>query len=521
MIRFLDTDVFAVQKAEVDRTYVRRHFFRKGHMDDILVVYEGETYDGYITYDSYLKSANSGDEEGYIFREKYILMSNDESIWMDLKELFAGTGNEDMLIPLFNVQGEMLYFAYDDKRNGNQALQTIVESVLEEMEEMDKKILQDFFSDVYPKVRGVRIYNLNEWGYRFYKIMKNCGYQVQTLGEKWEVLFPGITCGEEIPVPETALMNVYAEGTEVVCVRRSEHRQGESGAYWLANMYSISSNYYNWAEKQFIRKCKGLHFLKVTVPKKKDVEFRIIGEDICKFSTLEAFEVGSPEQVTYCQKVYGRKITWEEWKSLCEDKEAESVYIAGKEVKIKYFGDKANRKIYVIGPCIVEGVTVPDDKESFLYCIYKELENRGEKYFIVGIVVPESTKPNLFRQVLDSLTIREGDMVVSIYEDFGTYTYTEGYKLNLAETYNKRKEYWFYEIPAHTNYAGNRAIAKTVADSILSNAEETREKYRGGGICGLAKERLAHRSIRQWSNISGRCRISSFRELGRGLVQLS
>ncbi len=482
MIRFLDTDVCAVQKDELDRTYVRRHFFRKGHMDDILVVYDGEIYDGYITYDSFLKSSGSEYEEGYICREKYIVTPNDDNMWTDLKEMFARIGIKNTLIPLFNVQGEMLYFAYDDKRNENQALQTIVESVLQELEEMEKEILKDFFSDVYPKIRGVRIYNLNEWGYRFYKIMVDCGYQVQALGEKWEILFPGLAVGEEVSVPETALMNVYAEGIDVVCVRRSERKLEKGGGYWLGNMYSISGNYYNWAEKEFIRKCKGICFVKVTVPRKEDVEFKIIGEDICKVSMLEVFEVGSPKEVAYCQKVYGRKIIQEEWDRLCEHKKAEFLYIAGKKVKIKYFGNKANRKIYVIGPCIVEGVTVPDDKESFLYCIHKELKSRGEQYSVVGIVVPESIELNLFKQVLDSLTIQESDIVISIYEDFGTYTYTEGYKLDLTEAYNKREEYWFYDMPAHTNYAGNKAIAKTVADNILSFSEEIRGKIPRGGV---------------------------------------
>lgn len=49
MIRFLDTDVFAVQKGEVSRSYIRSYFLRKGHMDDILVVYDEEMYYGIIT----------------------------------------------------------------------------------------------------------------------------------------------------------------------------------------------------------------------------------------------------------------------------------------------------------------------------------------------------------------------------------------------------------------------------------------------------------------------------------------
>lgn len=35
-------------------------------MEDILVVYDRETYDGYITYDSYVKSSGSEREGEYI-----------------------------------------------------------------------------------------------------------------------------------------------------------------------------------------------------------------------------------------------------------------------------------------------------------------------------------------------------------------------------------------------------------------------------------------------------------------------
>ena len=316
--------------------------------------------------------------------------------------------------------------------------------------------------------------------------MADCGYHIKLWGEKWEVLYPKLVNGrgeEEVSVPETAFLNIYSEGTEFVCYWNPSNRKakGEAEKYWFRALCAIASNFYNWTENQFIRKCKSFRFLKVTIPQKKDVLFKKEGEDNCYYCMPEVFETGSEKEISYCQKVYGRKVTKEEWNGLCGSKTTVPVYIAGKKVEIKYFGNKASRKIYVIGPCIVAGTTVSDEKETFLFCLHKELANRGEVYSIIGIIVPRLTKLSLYREVLDSLTIREGDMVVSIYEDFGTYTHTEGYKLNLAETYNKRKEYWFYEIPAHTNYAGNRAIAKTVADSVLSNAEDTREKYPGGG----------------------------------------
>lgn len=151
MIRFLDTDVFAVQKGEVSRSYIRSYFLRKGHMDDILVVYDGEIYYGIITYDSFLNTAGSEDKENFIFRERIIVTPDNDAMWEDFREMFQRADIKNALVPMFNAQGEILYFAYDDKWKGNKIRQNIIESVLGELENMEQKVLVDFFSEVYPK----------------------------------------------------------------------------------------------------------------------------------------------------------------------------------------------------------------------------------------------------------------------------------------------------------------------------------------------------------------------------------
>lgn len=505
MIRFLDTEVFSIQKSEVSRSYVRKYFFREGHMDDILVVYDGETYVGYVTYDSFLHMAGSEDGEGYIFREKYVVTPNDDIMWADLKEIFAKEDFKNALLPMFNAQGEMLYLAYDDKENGNQIRQNLIESVLNELEEIEDDILRDFFLAVYSKTRGVRIYNLNEWGYRFYKVMADCGYHMEVWGEKWEVLYPALVSGqgeEDVFVPETAFLNVYAEGTAAACPWNLSERKikGDVENYWLELLRSISGDFYNWAEERFLRECKGVRFLKVVIPQKKDIIFKKRGEDTCYHCMPEVFETGSAEEIKYCQEVYGRKITKEEWGRLCGGKTAESFCIAGKQLEIQYLGKQARRKIYVVGPCIVMGATVPEEKETFLFCLHKELVNRGKDYAIIGVGVPWLKKIGLYREVLSSLTIQENDMVVSIYTDYGNYTYADGKKLNLTKVYNERNEYWFYNEPIHTNYAGNKAIAKVVAESILSYGEEINGDTEGGYL-QIGKRALSpqeHEAVEQY-----------------------
>lgn len=71
------------------------------------------------------------------------------------------------------------------------------------------------------KIWEVRIYTLNEWGYRYYKIMLGCGYHIEVSGEKGEVLYQDIVKNEAKKmgfVPEKAFLNVYAKGTSFVCL---------------------------------------------------------------------------------------------------------------------------------------------------------------------------------------------------------------------------------------------------------------------------------------------------------------
>ncbi len=142
MIRFLDTDVFAVQKGEVSRSYIRSYFLRKGHMDDILVVYDEEMYYGIITYDSFLNTAGSEDKENFIFRERIIVTPDNDAMWEDFREIFQRADIKNALVPMFNAQGEILYFAYDDKWKGNKIRQNIIESVLGELENMEQNCLR-------------------------------------------------------------------------------------------------------------------------------------------------------------------------------------------------------------------------------------------------------------------------------------------------------------------------------------------------------------------------------------------
>lgn len=351
---------------------------------------------------------------------------------------------------------------------------------LDSLERIESGVLREFLSDVYPNVRGIRIYNLNEWGYRLRKILVKCGCYVDVVGEKWEVLYPHIRKLHqegEMP-PERAFMNIYAEGAYSVWSREGSQRNILWKAlweyWWIKIVRNICADFYNWADWKFSLKCKGVCFIGVKIPLMEEIKPKLEGEGISYNFMPEVFGTGRVKEIADCLKICGRVITQKEWDELSVMKKSEVCYVAGYRVEIKKYGANTGRKLYVIGACIVEGRTVPEEKETFLYCLSEKMKEKG--YGIVGITMEGYRHPDLYNKILDSLTIYEGDVVISIREKLG---YAEGKILDLKSVHESRDEYWFYDIPIHTNYAGNQAVAEAVAESVLSFAGQSAERYRG------------------------------------------
>jgi len=221
-------------------------FFIDGHRDDIIVVYDGEKYDGIVTYDSFLCSANLAEEDGYIFKEKYIYVSDNESIWSELAEIFRKFSSTKVIIPIFNQAEELLYFAYEDKENeyNNRMISNIIH-------DLESLMPENFLREVYPQIKKIIIYDLNELGYRFYVVLRKCGYGVAVVGEKWEVLFPKIAYNmiNSEGIPESDVASIYAEGIDFVLPTKTMKGRDVSG-YWRGLLTEIAGNYYKWLEQQ-------------------------------------------------------------------------------------------------------------------------------------------------------------------------------------------------------------------------------------------------------------------------------
>lgn len=209
MIRFWDTEVYCMEKSELDRSWLFSYFCQKGHTDDMILVYDAGAYYGYLNYQTLLNAVSSGTND-YIITEKYIHKKNDGQIWEHLHVLLKqleerGIGKQ-AFIPVFDEQGQLLYFAYEYEKG----LSTFyIDIALMELQEKDTLL---FFEEAYPRVKSVCIDECNEWAYIFSNILDMYDIPYFCEGEKWELLFPA----KNRTLNDSAYgrMTIYAEGAE-------------------------------------------------------------------------------------------------------------------------------------------------------------------------------------------------------------------------------------------------------------------------------------------------------------------
>lgn len=154
MIRFWDTEVYCMEKSELDRGWLFSYFCQKGHTDDMILVYDAGAYYGYLNYQTLLHTASSGRDE-YIITEKYVHKKDDAQIWEHLhvllKQLEERGIRKQAFIPVFDEQGQLLYFAYEYEKG----LSTFyIDIALMELQEKDTLL---FFEEAYPRVKNVKV----------------------------------------------------------------------------------------------------------------------------------------------------------------------------------------------------------------------------------------------------------------------------------------------------------------------------------------------------------------------------
>lgn len=199
MLRFCDREIGSVEYNCISRQELLHHFL-KGHLEEIVCIYDEYGYMGYITYHTLLHSISL---EAAIVRD---VLTLDESIWVEAKKLFLcykSHINRHPILPVVDKEGNLVSFAYEDD-DADRELRQLRE--LKELRE-NSDVLQ--FADMYPNCDCVIIYGFNELAYYFACYLRGQGIPVQVEDAMWK----GFLVSDEVQAPEYRCMKIYAEGT--------------------------------------------------------------------------------------------------------------------------------------------------------------------------------------------------------------------------------------------------------------------------------------------------------------------
>lgn len=385
---------------------------------------------------------------------RYIHSLDDWGIINHIKAIMET--NSMSIIPVFNENRELIYFAYEEDINSE------LEMVLEGLERGNAAI---FLEDIYPQMNrgGVKIYDFNEWAVRFYQILKKYKIPVEVSGEKWRTLFPE-DAKFKLDVSEENIMTIWAEGTSrFLDLTNQSCEQG----WWF--LHSIGIQNHIWITEKYVKKYKsmGINVLTSYFPRFLP---RLTLEEEYR-SKMNVF-MGGPRQLWEKEntrqqlcKVYGKEITYQEWCAVSNERESKYIYIDGKAIETKVYGDAGN-KVYIVGPCIVRGTTSMRDDETLGACLWEQLKINAMPYSVVCVVF-DMHEFTAYEKFFEYLTLTENDIVLVInHRDVKDYIkYTND--IFVESIFEKRTEDWFYDIPIHTNFTGNQQIASFIMEQYL------------------------------------------------------
>lgn len=457
MIRFLDKEVYSIEKNDINRSGLFSYFCQKEHNDDIILVYNQGMYQGYINYQTLLSTASSG-TDSFIVTEKYIHKEDDAKIWENLhallKNLKESGLTRDAFIPIFNEQNQLLYFAYEYVKEQK----TLYVDVA--LEELQVKRPEIFLQDVYPQITSVCINDCNEWAYIFSDILENYDFPYTCIGEKWETLFPKKV--KKLKDAEFGRLKLYAEGTTYF----PQYNTGDFLWNWdfLVELRQINHFYLSEKIKENLKekKIKALTMYFPYESKSKTME-----EEIRRLHGILPTQEVSWERAIdreQIEKIIGKDMSWQRWKVAQKDRERnqKQLRVRGKILEKKSFG-KGSNCIYIIGPCITHGTCVTKDEESIGYILGEKLETKN--YSIQCIMYPLHNCL-IYEDIIHSLTLTENDVVILIdrftKENFLQYQSD----LPISELIQKREGDWFWDCPIHATAKGCSEIAHAMLDWI-------------------------------------------------------
>lgn len=159
MIDFLDIKKGKIEKSDINREKISTFFSDENYIHDVITVYDKGKFYGLILCDDFCNNILE-DEDKYIVRDMYILTSDNMEVFADLKRIMKE--QNITRLPIVNQDDELICIAVNKEIAGYEL------EILMKLFENGK--CDEFLKNVYFNRCGVRIHDLNEYGFRFHKV---------------------------------------------------------------------------------------------------------------------------------------------------------------------------------------------------------------------------------------------------------------------------------------------------------------------------------------------------------------
>lgn len=449
MIRFTDQDAYLVHEEEIKRSELWQ-FFINDHITDIVTVYDyKEKFIGIITYERLLNRNIELVQNYYIYA--------DEAIWDNAYSIFENDQSV-IYIPVLDSNKQIICFCYNSEEDMHMKEAKCCISAL-----YDENAL--FINELYPQIKGVQIYEVNEMAYKFYKLLSKRKIPVEVYGGLWKEIFGISTLVNQFS--RFKVMKVYAEGNELILKKKDINDKSRFDAPWvwefLREIGRINSIYYrSLMKKEFS------NIFTCIIPDYNELSNITIDEEYRHIKEIRWSYYSKTQNkniMHQLEKIY--KINYCD----IEGKISQNVKVNYTSTKKVIKSGMGENRIYIIGPCIVSGnENLYNDK--FTNILSSKVKDKYANYSVNAIPIAEVDFSG-FWNVIHALSIKEKDIIIIIGQRHKQIC--EEHKLdcpidlNLLELFNSRKETetWFSDWPIHSTGTGNRAIVDELMKKII------------------------------------------------------
>ncbi len=455
MIRFYKRKMISHQIKDDNRIKLKRdlleYYHKECDLEMVIILFDNKG--GLVGWTNYKFLQEI---ENFIVKD-YIVADN--IFWNNVKKYFVE--NLDIELLVIDPKGKPLSFCYDQQDHFE--YYCLYDKIIKVMENYEGELPISLL-DVYPGIKQVCFFGLNEFAWRIYQILKKNKVPVNVIGEEWK-WFEVELFGLNNEYADYEIFYIFAEGRNFT---KSKDKVLQEEFGFLEQWKNKNRAFFYKNEIEKIKKC-GATICKVKIPIRQNL-------DLSNWTKNELLNILNPlpNPVTkICEDLERRHRQQDFWDSLAYERiKNGEVYNKGEwEIVLhnevigkKIQGICYKKRLYLIGPCIVASSHA--SIENSLIMKLQQLVDKYE-YEVIGVFL-SIERFDLVKTELKKIPIRKKDIVLCI-EAEDNFIDDELDCLDLTELYSiPRKETWIYDgRPIHANGIAYKAIAKEIYDKYL------------------------------------------------------